>query len=206
MNRSVLVALLAVSCAFSSQASLASSCAKYADQLGSSFNPQGCVCGNSLRNLEATPPNQLKIAAACNLRWPGGKTIDLTRQKTSLDRYTNGNLPFGHIFLLGEARLHGELRYEPGNAGDFWFSPRSLLVRQEKAWSPELRMLKFIGEDLMVKFRVPAGFRKIDCFTANATIVVNGLRVLIGETDEAGAYPIEYKVTSVTDFKGCSEK
>lgn len=142
------------------------------------------------------------------MRWPGGKTVDLTRQKTSLDRYTNGNLPFGYIFLLGEARLQGELRYEPGNAGDFWFSPRPLLVRHEKAWSPELRTLKFIGEDqdLMVKFRVPAGFHKINCFTANATIVVNGLRVLIGETDEAGAYPIEYKVVSVTDFKGCSEK
>ena len=159
-----------------------------------------------MRNLEAPPPNRLKMAAACNLRWPGGKTIDLTRQKTSLDRYTNGDLPFGYIFLMGETRLHGELRYKPGNAGDFWFSPRPLLVRHEKAWSPELRTLKFIGEDLMVKFRVPAHFRNIDCFTANAMIVVNGLRVLIGETDEAGAYPIEYKVVSVKDFRGCSEK
>lgn len=205
MNRFALLVFIAASVVFSSQATAAPPCAKYADQLGYSFAPEECVCGKSLRNLDATLPPQMKIVAACGLRWPLGKMIDLTRQKVSLDRYSDGNLPFGYILLVGKVQLHGQLRYEPGNAGDFWFTPTPPLLPRQKAWSAELYTLKFIGDDLMAKFRVPANLRNTACTAAKATIAFNSIRVLIGETDEAGAYPIEYKVVRMSRFKSCGE-
>lgn len=58
----------------------------------------------------------------------------------------------------------------------------------------------------MRRFPVPRTLRNSDCFTANATIEIVGIRLLIGETDEAGAYPVNFKVVDISGFKKCGEE
>jgi len=150
----------------------------------------------------------MKIVAACDLRWANGKQIDLSRQKVSLDRYTDGDIPDGEVFITGSARLSGYFSYEPGNSGDAWFAPRPpFIALNHKALAAKLNSFKFIGADNVIRrFRVPRNLRNSNCFTANATIEIDGIRLLIGETDEAGAYPIKFKVVDIYGFKKCAEK
>ena len=149
----------------------------------------------------------MKVVAAGGLWWADGREIDLKRQKVSLDHYTNGDIPHGQIFIGGRIRLSGVLAYEPGNSGDAWFFPQPALISpQYKALAAELRSLKFIGDRSLAKFGFSQSLLSSNCFRANANIEIDGISLLIGETDEAGAYPIFFNVLNVSGVKKCSTK
>ena len=180
-------------------------CSQYADLLGTSEDPDRCICAEALRNLKATPPRGMKIVAVCALYWPNGEMIDLSAQAVSLDRYNDeGNIPFGRIFLKGEVRLPGTWRYEPSISGDAWFIPQPPLVPARTPLADQLASIKFVEDDVLDRFHVPPRFRTSLCFTADATISIKGLRLLIGQTDEAGTYPVGYQVLRASGFKTCA--
>ena len=165
------------------------------------------MCGKALHNLQATFPPPLKVVAACSLQWSNGEQINLSRQKVSLDQYTNGDIPQGAVFVTGSVRLSGHFRYEPGDSGDAWFTPRPALIeKHHKALAAKVSSFKFFGDAEMGKFRVPLPRRKSDCLTSKVTIEIDGIRLIIGQSDEAGAYPINFKVVERSGFKKCSEK
>lgn len=183
------------------------SATKYMKQFDPTGPIDGFYCGRELTNLEATLPNPLKVVAVGGLQWADHREIDLSRQKVSLDHYTNGDVPHGEIFIGGRVRLSGILEYEPGPAGDAWFIPQPALISpQNKALAAELSSIKILdGRDLS-KFGFPQSLLDSDCFNANVAVEIDGIRVLIGETDEAGAYPINIKVLNVSGAKKCSNR
>jgi hypothetical protein len=149
----------------------------------------------------------MKLVAACGLRWSNGKPINLARQKISLNQFTNGDIPQGEVFVTGRVKMSGQFLYEPGNAGDAWFTPRPALVaRRFAALSDVLSELKFAGEPEISQFSIPRYWHNTGCFTANAVIEVDGMRLLLGGNDEAGAYPLKFKVLRLTGFQKCRGK
>jgi hypothetical protein len=174
-------------------------------QYSSAIPPKdGCSCGSSLRNVVATLNNNFRLGAVCDLRWvgaDGAQPINLRISKVSLDSYTNGNLPFGQILLVGHSTLEGTLTYEPGNSGELWFEPRGHPISGSgTAFSRVMSQLKLARAYAPAEFHVPISLRK-SCWTATATIQINDVWVTIGESDEAGAYPAQYRVISVVNHK-----
>lgn len=185
------------------------SATKYLKQFGTTMATDGFYCGKELANLQATLPKPLKVVAASRLRWQDRNVIviDLSRQKVSLDDYTNGDLPQGEIFIGGRIQRSGTLRYEPGITADAWFSPQPALISPEhKALAAQLGTFNFIGSRDLAKFGFSQPLLNSDCFTANATIEIDGIHLVLGETDEAGAYPINFKVLKVSGLKKCNDQ
>lgn len=196
--------LLAVGFALPVPSAFATSCAKFINAVAPSSSPEACVCDESLRNLQASFPIPMKIVAACGLRWSNDMPISLARQKISLDQFTNGDIPQGEVFVTGRVKMSGQFFYEPGNAGDAWFTPRPALVaRRFAALSDVLTELKIAGESEISQLGIPRYWRSTGCFTANAVIEVDGMRVLLGGNDEAGAYPLKFKVLRLSGFQKC---
>lgn len=165
---------------------------------------EGCSCGSSLKNLVATLNKNFKIGAVCGLRWSGtdsDQPIDLRVSPISLNSYTDGNLPFGQILLMGHTTLKGGLRYEPGNAGDLWFEPQGhAIAASGTAFSKQVARLKLVRPYTPAEFHVPRALQNF-CWSATATISVTNVWVTIGGNDEAGAYPARYRVISVIKHK-----
>lgn len=165
---------------------------------------KGCSCGSSLKNVVATLNTNFKIGAVCDLRWRGTKSdqpIDLRVNSISLDSYTDGDLPFGQILLMGHTTLKGSLRYAPGNAGDIWFEPQGHpIAALGTAFSKEVEQLKLARPYTPAEFQVPRALQNA-CWSATATISVTNVWVTLGGNDEAGAYPARYRVMSVINLK-----
>ena len=169
-----------------------------------------CSCGATLTHVTASLVKDFKLVAACGLEWRpgcGGQCdIDLTRTQISLDDYNkSGNLPHGEFFLRGSATLTGTLNFSPGPAGDVWFSPKeNHIASPGTVLANMVGVLKLYADNPNDRFRVPPAFQS-QCWSAIATIYVKDIRLLIGETDEAGAYPLAYELISISRFKahGC---
>lgn len=171
-----------------------------------------CVCGKTLANLVATPPSALRVIAVCNLRtWINSdmglvqKPIDLAVTRISLNNYdTEGNVPYGEIYFTGTMTIEGVLEYDPGPAGEYWFTPSQRVVSQSSPLlSDLLARFKFRDESPLQKLPAPRRLVKGGCFAANATIEMNGLSLVIGDSDEAGAYPVTFRVIRSSGFRSC---
>jgi hypothetical protein len=210
MTAGLRFAMLLVCCLLHLEPAMASSC----EQLKSRFSlwaaPQDCVCDERLANLSATLKPPLKIVAACDLWWDNGKKVDLSREKVSLNKYPKKNI-HGSLFIEGKMRVSGPFFYEANDAGGF-----SYLITFDSLVSPKNEFLysllgdiDFLHDSASERFRVPpepANSSEDYCVTANAKVDIDGLRIIIGDTDEAGAYPVSYKVVEVSKFSKCAKK
>ena len=174
-------------------------------QYSTSVSPQeGCYCGPSLKNVIVTLKKNYRIGAVCGLRWRGLDSdlpIDLKINLTSLDNSTDGKLPLGQILLLGHSTLTGSLTYSPGNAGDLWFKPKGHPIAVPgTAFSKEVSQLKLARPYNPADFHVPRVLGD-SCWSAKATVSVSNIWVTIGDNDEAGAYPAQYRVISIVNHK-----
>ena len=165
---------------------------------------EGCACGSVLKNLIVTLNKTFKIGAACNLRWmrpDNHRTIDLKVNTASLDDYTDGDLPRGQILLTGNSTLTGRLTYNLGVAGDLRFAPEgNPIAASGTAFSRVVGELKLARPYSPAEFEVPGSFED-SCWSATATINVKDIWVTIGDSDEAGAYPAQYRLVSVINHK-----
>ena len=164
---------------------------------------EGCVCDRRLANLHAPLRSPFRVAAACRFQWGVGRPIDLGRERVRLDRYTNGNYPSGVLFITGEARLDGILLYEPGPAGEFWFSPDVPLLNNNKQ-RPGLPDMKFT-EEPPPGLRIPIPFRDKNCWQSKVTLSVKGIRAVLWDNDEAGSWPAVYRVQRAREFTLCTQ-
>lgn len=165
-----------------------------------------CQCGETLKNIQITLPSSLQLVGACNLRWPSNnKPINLDKTKITLDRDTNGWIPQGYVLLEGHLKLPGELRVEEGPAGKYWFYPNPPIIAQKTPLSSELSMLAFGDDPAFQKLRIPRRFLHNNCFTADAILDVTNIHLLIGQTDEAGASPVRYRILKVNNFRRCRD-
>ena len=164
-----------------------------------------CNCGDELKNLEITIPQGMEIMSVClsDAFSSPPKLIDLTKEKISLDKYTNGNMPYGTISLKGELIINGEIQVDRGPSSDYIFLPKWGGSKLNTAFGDQLSIFKFVNDDLNAAFRVDEDLMMKGCSYANATIKFNGIRVLIGETDQQGAYPIGTKVINISEYNPC---
>jgi hypothetical protein len=169
--------------------------------------PQGCICGDVLRSPQLTlslqPP--FVVGAVCNLRWLGGKgerVIDLRSERITLDEYTDGWLPFGFVLLRGHAELRGELIFEPGPSGDYWFSVVPGLVVAQSSVVP-LHTLKLPVD--VIEASPPRQLQEAQCWIADAVLDVRDIWLLIGDNDEAGAYPSEFRLEAAYNYRACAD-
>lgn len=164
-----------------------------------------CNCGEHLNNLEITVPTDMKIMSAClyDPRSSPRRSIDLSKEKASLDRYTNGNIPHGTIYLSGELTIDGDVFVDEGPAAVFWFYPKWDFSQSDTPFSKEISSFKFLDEGVAATFKIDKSLVVKGCSIAQAKIQISGLRVSIGDTDEAGAYPVKAKVLHVGEYRPC---
>jgi hypothetical protein len=169
-------------------------------------NDPTCVCGKALKNIVATVPPTLRLVAACGLRWPGGEPIDISARRITLDAYSSGNIPYGVFFFEGRMTIEGKLRYEPGPAGYYWFEPRPALLARRTPLSLLLATLQFEDERELERLPIPRRLRDRNCLFADATLRVDGIRLVIADTDEQGPFPFVYKVLHASTFRACPKE
>ena len=147
-----------------------------------------CYCGRDLGNLEVTPPVGTRVEAVCALRAGPGKWIDIRTRKASLDRDVDGNLPQGVIYLSGKLVLSGTAWFEPGNAGELWFSTG-------RVNRPERPLFRDQAFD-KIKLGRDADYQKLGapkpdysfpkCWTMQVTLEIIDPTVTLEDTDFAG--------------------
>ena len=164
----------------------------------------GCTCGPPLRNLKFTPPAGMKLLAACGLKWAFvNREIDLHRDSVSLDAHTDGDLPYGILYLDGSRVLVGDASVEPMNSGELWFDPKPGFANRGLPLGDQLSVFKFGSDSDYAAFRVNKSGLNSDCSSAQAKIRIRGLRVVISDTDEAGTYPLVTRVLKLSKYKDC---
>jgi hypothetical protein len=176
----------------------------------SQYNPPnastlGCQCGSKVDNAVITLKKPFRLQAVCSLRWArasGDSVVDLSAERITFDSFTNGDHPVGELLLIGNATLQGTLRFDPGPAGEYWFTlNHSLGVRGPAELL--LGEFKLSRKHSPSELRVPTSLRSADCWMADATLDVSNIWLVIGDSDEAGAYPSSYKVLSIAGHRSC---
>lgn len=166
-----------------------------------------CYCGTQLSNLTVTLPAGLRLEAVCGLHfvYPERRQIDLTKEKASLDTYTNGgSYPEGHVILSGTAKetITGQVSVEEGPAGDLWF--RAKPNHEGPVFGGiYLRELDLGSDEDYKKLRAPKP-NDINgkCYSAKATIRIRDPIVLLGQTDQAGT-SAKFDLIRISKYQPC---
>lgn len=165
-----------------------------------------CQCGGSLKNITITLPPSLTLAGACGLYLPpSNEPINLEKTKVTFDDYTDGWIPFGRILILGKVTLKGVLRIEEGPAGTYWFYPKPRIVPKKTALSEQIATIEFEDEKEFKKLNIPKRLQSESCLMVDATMEADNLHILIGDTDEAGARPVRYRLIEAGNYRLCKE-
>ncbi len=171
-----------------------------------------CYCGSQLSNLTVTLPPGLRVEAVCGLSINDPKdrsvhrSIDLTREKLSLDSYHHGDYPKGHIYLSGtmQTPITGTVTTEEGPAGSLWFNAKPNR-RGPIFWEYHLKTLGLGTDEHYKKLRAPTlAVTQGECWKAEATIRIHNPSVLLGDTDEAGT-GADFDVIRVSEYKRCEK-
>jgi hypothetical protein len=169
------------------------------------YDSEHCNCGEQLNNLEVTLPKGLKVLSSCLYDYSRPvpeRRIDLSKETVSLNEYKNGEIPEGTLYLTANLIISGEIYYEPGQSGDYWFLPR-WNFRERTPINDLLGDFKFLDDDLPLNIKIEKSMVDSECLKASARIKINGLRILIGQSDEAGTYPFKTKILSIGKYKPC---
>lgn len=164
---------------------------------------ESCVCDERLAYLHAPLRHPFRVVAACHMQWGSGRPIVLGRERIRLDRYTDNDYPKGVLFVTGEAELKGSLLYSPGPAGEFWFTPDTPLLKADKK-RPLLPDLKFTTEPPH-GLHIPTPLQSADCWRSKVTLSVRGMKIVLWDNDEEGAWPVIYEVLRARNFTSCKE-
>lgn len=169
-----------------------------------SNSTEGCVCGARLHNVLVPLTKSFRLKAACNLRWIDQiDTIDLSKERVSFERYKNGYIPYGELLLIGATTLRGQLRHSDGPAGEWWFHPEGTPIASRGPLVNQFESIKLTREHAQQEFHAPQSLQKADCWEAKAVVNISNIWLMIGGNDEAGAYPVKYSVTSVSNHRRC---
>ena len=169
-----------------------------------------CYCGSQLSNLTVTLPPGLRVEAVCGLSINDPKdrsvhrSIDLAREKLSLDSYHHGDYPKGHIYLSGtmQTPITGTVTTEEGPAGSLWFNAKPNR-RGPIFWEYHLKTLGLGTDEHYKKLRAPTlAVTQGECWKAEATIRIRNPSVLLGDTDEAGT-GADFDVIRVSEYRLC---
>lgn len=165
----------------------------------SSAELEGCVCDSKLGNLQARFVPPFRIVAACNLKWRSGKPINLATQQIKLHQLTDGDYPLGTIFVSGAATFHGVLRHNEMGA---------VFVRLNKSFLRDGSVPLFYQlnvDELPRNVLIPKQLGNASCLEGRASLIVKGLRIVMGESDEAGVWPLQHDFLKASLEKNCTK-
>jgi hypothetical protein len=160
-----------------------------------------CVCGSELKSIAITLPSGLKLVGACRLRTIKGKPIDLRKSKITYDNYVDGNYPDGMLLIGGDIKMSGNVVSQDGG---IYFEPNRP-VGEKKYLITKLLGQRFYFPDGLSgkKFSAPNAFGE-DCAMKGANVEVNGIRLVLADTDNEGSYALKYKLKFTGGMKKCS--
>jgi hypothetical protein len=164
----------------------------------SSADLDGCVCDSKLRNLHGSLLPPFRIIAACNLKWSSGKPINLATQQIQLHQFTNGDYPLGTIFVSGSATFNGVLTNNEMGAVSVRLN-KSLLRDGSVPLFYQLNV-----DELPKNVLIPKHLGNVSCLEGRASVSVKGLRIVMGENDEAGVWPLEHNFRKASLEKICT--
>lgn len=156
-----------------------------------------CICDRKLKNLHANLVAPFHIVAACNLKWSSGKPINLATQQIQLFQDTNGEYPVGTLLVSGSATFNGFL--ENNELGAVSVRLNKPLLRNGSASF----FYRLNVDELPRNLSIPKKVSNLSCLEGRASLTVNGLRIVMGETDEAGVWPLEHKFRTASLDKAC---
>lgn len=170
---------------------------------------EGLSCSQSAAelshvNVRLSGDFKLACVALTNMTANGSEPIDFVHTRFSLENPPSGWYLNGRILLKGQAELTGTVNYDPGPAGGLRFGPDTAPIAPPESaiasYAAELKLPTDDGNHAPPQYRVPASVRGT-CWSAIARIRVKGIDILLGDSDEAGAYPVQYVVVSTSHFK-----
>ena len=196
---STLLALLL----FSLHASAQENRCKALAALDNQMDPSQCVCGSPLKNVTATLPAGTRLIAACSLRWPDTGPIDISKTQVSFDRYTNGNLPEGVLYLAGELTLSGPIVIEEHPEGnDVRFVPPWKFSSDGPLLLQKMTSNFYLADEASRSVaREAIGARK--CSTADVTLHLRGFQVAIGGNDDGTTTPLKPRLLQRSPLRDC---
>ena len=163
-----------------------------------------CRCGADLKNVTLTPPRGLELKAACRLRHADGLMAIPSSQSVNLDQYdSRGNRPDGTYYFRGHLRMTGLLRFEPSNGGDLFFQPTVPVEMPKTTIEPSFRTFTLVPEGQHSRYAIDKTVRTMGCAEARAEVLVKEVRVIVNDSEEAGAYPIGIDLLQVSSYKPC---
>ena len=166
------------------------------------FDSKQCVCDERLKNIKVTLPREMKLVAACEVRWSDGTVVDLGRTVVSLDMLTNGDVPAGEYVLAGERAFSGVVTLEDQpDAADVVFTP-SFGTSAAKPYLLGMLAEGFtFPEKDRVRLGVDARLKSHPCSQADIEFKAAGIEVVLGEQPSATALNTE--ILKLSPYRNC---
>lgn len=146
------------------------------------YSVKECDCSADLASrFKVNSPKGMSLIAVCGQRDEG----------------------LGGYFFRGASKVTGEIKRNEYASGLNLHFHAPHAARYDR-FASSLTRMKFIDEKAALKhFRAPALDAAAQCWKATAELMVSSILVLLGENDEAGNWPLEYRVLSVGKYEKC---
>jgi len=149
-------------------------------------DPYGCPCDEKLSELPITAPQGMSLSSVNGC------------SKTS------GNYFLGEFVFKGEATISGEIERKEGDMFGDTIYFRAKRAGKYTQFAGAIYALKFSGTaEVISKFKLPELSDKSRCWVADVVIKVRRLRVVSGDTDEAGNYAEDFDVLKTGEYRKC---
>lgn len=99
--------------------------------------------------------------------------------------------------------MTGVLRFEPSDGGDLFFWPAAPVEMPKSAIEPFFRTFTLVPEGKHSTYSIDQTVRALGCAEAQAEIVIREVRVIVNDSEEAGAYPIGIDLLRISPYKPC---
>lgn len=145
-----------------------------------------CTCGKGAARLPMSAPPGMKLVASCGQKHESGDW-------------------YGGFYFAGSYVQSGTVTREFNDIfGDILsFAGQKSFPHQQ--FLSEAQLLKFWDDPTAIKkFRAPRPTQKNGCWSARAKIEVQVLYVLAGGADQAGSYPLRYRVLNLGKYRPCA--
>ena len=102
--------------------------------------------------------------------------------------------------------MAGVLRFEPSDGGDLFFLPAVPVDMPRSTIEASFRVFTLVPQGKHATYSIDKAVLAMGCAEARAEVVVKELRVIVNDSEEAGAYPTSMDLLRTSPYKPCTRK
>ena len=99
--------------------------------------------------------------------------------------------------------MTGVLKFEPNDGGDLFFWPTVPVEMPMSTIEPSFRVFTLIPEGLDSTYSIDKTVRAMGCAEAQAELLIREVRVIVNDSEVAGAYPTSIDLLRISPYKPC---